>query len=690
MNNEKENNLEENKDVTEDNEEEDDEEDEEEEDNEEDKLSNNKNPDIIKQIKKEENNIQETKLEKNEENIKEENKNDENYNSQKKEILEQKEKKNNIEISINNKDKEEINKENDLNESNDNNDDDEKIENDDIIIPKKTNNNKYIYSTYQNNIFYVDETDDSSPDNYNNSLSINKEESEDKEDNSNSINNTNTEKDSYLLELNDNGIPNIQNDEIISCNINSLINISINNGISISKDICMITNAENEFPSPFYLNSLINEIKIKNEKIPNADYTYNLSIKHQKYLNNLNEDNNILKQLKKYQIFPNRINTKIYFKINCKVSGNITFIFLYKSSQNNTFQFTKPFHILVNPIININNKLLELNQIQMQSVIPKNIGNLEKDFDKYYEHVSLLGYNFIHFHSFQKLSNDENIFLIKDQNDLSDKLFINDANTDIKNINTKQKYQLLLNSIKNLKNKYNIGSMTDIILNQTSSESSWIYANKDCTYNLKNTPWLNAAYELDNILMDYSQLFKNKKVLCKSAPYIYNINDIEEIISEISTYIDKRALEQYFMINEEKYENEFREFYNKLKDGEFKKNFMNKKDMILNDLVKGFDNKEKKLNEIFTDINYIYKLISQCCINYGYERFGVKVCIEFISIIILQSFKEVNKTSKLPSENSFIKDVKSIINIINQHWIKQMVGLWMRIIRIIIRYILTQ
>ena len=709
MNNEKENNLEENKDVTEDNEEEDDEEDEEEEDNEEDKLSNNKNPDIIKQIKKEENNIQETKLEKNEENIKEENKNDENYNSQKKEILEQKEKKNNIEISINNKDKEEINKENDLNESNDNNDDDEKIENDDIIIPKKTNNNKYIYSTYQNNIFYVDETDDSSPDNYNNSLSINndkklfktgnnsrsiykksmsfseneeiessenetesyEEESEDKEDNSNSINNTNTEKDSYLLELNDNGIPNIQNDEIISCNINSLINISINNGISISKGICMITNAENEFPSPFYLNSLINEIKIKNEKIPNADYTYNLSIKHQKYLNNLNEDNNILKQLKKYQIFPNRINTKIYFKINCKVSGNITFIFLYKSSQNNTFQFTKPFHILVNPIININNKLLELNQIQMQSVIPKNIGNLEKDFDKYYEHVSLLGYNFIHFHSFQKLSNDENIFLIKDQNDLSDKLFINDANTDIKNINTKQKYQLLLNSIKNLKNKYNIGSMTDIILNQTSSESSWIYANKDCTYNLKNTPWLNAAYELDNILMDYSQLFKNKKVLCKSAPYIYNINDIEEIISEISTYIDKRALEQYFMINEEKYENEFREFYNKLKDGEFKKNFMNKKDMILNDLVKGFDNKEKKLNEIFTDINYIYKLISQCCINYGYERFGVKVCIEFISIIILQSFKEVNKTSKLPSENSFIKDVKSIINIINQHWIKQ-------------------
>ena len=233
----------------------------------------------------------------------------------------------------------------------------------------------------------------------------------------------------------------------------------------------------------------------------------------------------------------------------------------------------------------------------MQSVIPKNIGNLEKDFDKFYSHVSLLGYNFIHFHSFQKLSKDENIFLIKDQNDLNDRLFLNESNSnnnDITNINTKQKYQLLLNSIKNLKNKYNIGSITDIILNQTSSESSWIFENKDCTYNLKNTPWLNVAYELDQILMEYSSLFKNKKVLCKSAPYIYNINDIEEIISEINTLIEKNELEQYFMINEEKYLNEFKEFYTKLKNEEFKKNFYNKKNMILNDLVKNCENKEKK------------------------------------------------------------------------------------------------
>ena len=603
----------------------------------------------------------------------------------------------NLNDHINNENKEEIHQENPMNEK-ENNNPDESEEKSDKSIPKKANNNKYIYSSIENNIFYIDELDNSLPDNnkemnknkgiYKRTMSFSEnediesseseteslegEELEEKSQNEITLEQINSNKDSFLLELNDNGLPNLHNDEILSCNINSLINISINNGIAISKDIIMITNAENEFPTPFFLNSLINEVQLKNEKSEsNDDYASNLSLKHQKYFNNLNKDNNVFKQIKKYQIFPIRINTKIYFKINCKTSGNITFIFLYKSSENNKIKFTKPFHILVNPFINLNNKHIEISQIQMQSVIPKNIGNLENDFQKYYEEISLLGYNFVHFHSFQKLSKEENIFIIKDQNDLRDELFLGQSNKSIDSIQTKQKYQFLLNSIKNLKNKYNIGSITDIILNQTSSESNWIYENKDCTYNLKNTPWLNVAYELDQILMYYSRLFSEKKVLSKSAPYIYNINDINEIITEINTYINQGQLEQFFMINEEKYINEFKIFYNTLKDEESKKNFMNKKDILLNEIVKEFENKEEKLSQIFTDINYIYSLLLKCCINYGYERFGVKICIEFMAIIILQSFKEINNTNKLPPENIFLNEVKDFINLINNEWIKQ-------------------
>ena len=397
MNKENEKKLQQKEEDSEDNEEE-----EEEEDDEEDKeleLKNkNNNENINKDINKEESNkIKDIISEAN--NIKEQQiKNEEVINSNK-----------DVNESINKEYKEEIKTEN----LQDDKESKKSDETDDKSIPKKANNNKYIYTTYKDNVFYVDETDDSYQDNYklsavnksdinNNiknkfnkksfykrSISFSENEqidiesssesysesyeevSEDKDENeeNTSINNINIEKDSFLLELNDNGLPNLSNDEILSCNINSLINISINNGIPISKDIFMITNAENEFPSPCFLNSLINEVKLKNEKSPDDNYASNLSLKHQKYLNNLNEDNNVFKHIKKYQIFPNRINTKIYFKINCRVSGNITFIFLYKSSDNKSIKFTKPFHILVNPLININNKLMEINQIQMQIFI---------------------------------------------------------------------------------------------------------------------------------------------------------------------------------------------------------------------------------------------------------------------------------------------------------------------------------
>ena len=54
--------------------------------------------------------------------------------------------------------------------------------------------------------------------------------------------------------------------------------------------------------------------------------------------------------------------------------------------------------------------------------------------------------------------------------------------------------------IKEYSNEYNMGTVIDIILNQTSSDSPWLLNHSDCGYNLENTPWLNCVYDLDNIL----------------------------------------------------------------------------------------------------------------------------------------------------------------------------------------------
>ena len=52
----------------------------------------------------------------------------------------------------------------------------------------------------------------------------------------------------------------------------------------------------------------------------------------------------------------------------------------------------------------------------------------------------------------------------------------------------------------------------------------------ECGVTLDNYPWLKAAYELDELLVNYSNLFYEKKVSCQCAPYINNENDLDDAI----------------------------------------------------------------------------------------------------------------------------------------------------------------
>ena len=226
----------------------------------------------------------------------------------------------------------------------------------------------------------------------------------------------------------------------------------------------------------------------------------------------------------------------------------------------------------------------------MQSILSHKIGNLSTNFEKYYEEASFLGYNFIHFRTLQKLTKDENIYLIKDHNELNNNLFKEHNNRLRKN----QKIQQLSNIIQSLNKKYKIGAITDIILNQASNESEWILEHSECGYNLENTPWLNVSYELDKILVNYSNLFYNRKVRAKSAPYINNINDIDEIIEEIDEEINKNKLEEYFYISLEKYFIHFKNFYQTILANLKNQNFISKISILINELKKSFLNSVQK------------------------------------------------------------------------------------------------
>ena len=99
-------------------------------------------------------------------------------------------------------------------------------------------------------------------------------------------------------------------------------------------------------------------------------------------------------------------------------------------------------------------------------------------------------------------------------------------------------------------------------MTQASTESEWILEHTECAYNLENTPWLNVAYKLDKILVNYSNMFYNKKVSSSCAPFINNSKDLEEAMEEIQNLVNKNNLEEYFLIPINEYMDKFKVFYN--------------------------------------------------------------------------------------------------------------------------------
>ena len=472
-----------------------------------------------------------------------------------------------------------------------------------------------------------------------------------------------------LLELDDNGLPILKENEILICNVNSVINISVPRGKEISNEIALISNCEKDFPDPFYLNEIIEENKKNNLKDKYDKINLKLNL-------NSSYDNNqikIKKELKPYQIYPNKINSKIYFRITCKKTGNISFLIMYKdSTQNNKIKFTKPFYILVNPFLNIkSNNPIEVNQIQMQSILSHKIGHLSTDFESYYEEASLLGYNFLHFRTLQKLSKENDIYLIKDQHDLNDAFFLEKEK---KRNNKLRKYQQLSNIIQNLGYKYKIGCITDVVLHQTSSESEWIFEHSECGYTLENTPWLNVSYELDKILVNYSNLFYQKKVRCDSAPYINDMNDINDIMEEIKEEITRNKLEEFFYVSLEKYFVNFKNYYQKILKNLKNQNVINKLSMLINELKIAFKTQNNIRNIInINSRNSLSGIILKTCTNYGYKRYGVEINVEFLSLLIISLYHLEKKG--IPTEYYFLKEIKTYIENINNIWKDKIKGL---------------
>ena len=125
-------------------------------------------------------------------------------------------------------------------------------------------------------------------------------------------------------------------------------------------------------------------------------------------------------------------------------------------------------------------------------------------------------------------------------------------------------------------------------------------------------------------------MFYDKKVLSSCAPFINNLNDLEETMKEIENEVYKNNLEEYFLIPLEEYMDKFNEYYKNYELIRDNKDIIIKQKILIEEIRKEYKNKNVHIqnnndDELLLNESIIFNILSQNCKNYGYKRYGVEI-----------------------------------------------------------------
>ena len=409
----------------------------------------------------------------------------------------------------------------------------------------------------------------------------------------------------YYLSLDNSGRPKLAEDQILQAERDSILHIELMNGLEITNDITLISNAQGNFPYE------LQEKLLNKEKITKEEFS-------------------------KYIYEPTEISTSIIYEIKLEHTGSIQFFFIYEKNTKHTL----PFYITVLPRVNIGGKKIDLDNIQLQTILSKSLGKID-EFEKYFKEASRLKYNFVHFTPIQQLGISESLYCLRDNTKINNIFFNSD------NIPEEQKLNLMKEQLDKGRDIYGIGSLVDIVLNHASDNSEWLGEHPECGYNLDNTPWLNCAYEFDKVLQQYSNNFCECKTSRRFQPYVNNENELNEIERDLWDLINKANLSEFFMININENKNILENYYN---------NYNKDKSTFISDI--------NKLN-IKSDNDAIDYIFNNCLKEVGYNRRGVKIDEIKFGNCLTKLFN-----NNISNKSSFFSKAEYIMSSCNSRWQK--------------------
>ena len=407
----------------------------------------------------------------------------------------------------------------------------------------------------------------------------------------------------YYLSLDNSGRPKLAEDQILQAERDSILHIELMNGLEITNDITLISNAQGNFPYE------LQEKLLNKEKITKEEFT-------------------------KYIYEPTEISTSIIYEIKLEHTGSIQFFFIYEKNSKHT----TPFYITVLPRVTVGGRKIDLDNIQLQTILSKSLGKID-EFEKYFKEASRLKYNFVHFTPIQQLGLSESLYCLRDNTKINNIFFNSD------NLPEEQKLNLMKEQLDKGRDIYGIGSLVDIVLNHASDNSEWLGEHPECGYNLENTPWLNCAYEFDKVLQQYSNNFCECKTSRRFQPYVNNDNELNEIERDLWDLINKANLSEFFMININENKNILENYYN---------NYNKEKSKFISDI--------NQLN-IRSDNEAIDYIFNNCLKEVGYNRRGVKIDEIKFGNCLTKLFN-----NNISNKSSFFSKAEYIMSSCNSRW----------------------
>lgn len=90
--------------------------------------------------------------------------------------------------------------------------------------------------------------------------------------------------------------------------------------------------------------------------------------------------------------------------------------------------------------------------------------------------------------------------------------------------------------VESMENEHGLLSLTDVVWNHTASDSRWLEAHPEAGYNVQTAPWLEAALELDTVLLQFGTELAGLGL----ATDIQSLDDLKAIIDAIKDHVFAR------------------------------------------------------------------------------------------------------------------------------------------------------